>query len=98
MLIDATHKKWALAFVVGTLASAAVYVQADTRWASKVRTVAGLRFDALSVDYDHGRWVTDFLDAWPPGSPAYRNYHHRIEHGTWLTPEHAARGTVTCSA
>ena len=26
MLIDATHKKWALAFVVGTLASAAVYV------------------------------------------------------------------------
>jgi hypothetical protein len=26
------------------------------------------------------------------------NYHHRIEHGTWLTPDYAARGNVTCSA
>jgi len=61
-------------------------------------TMAGLRFDALPVEYDHGRWVAHFLGTWPPGSPAHRNYHHRIEHGTWLTPGDAARGTVTCSA
>ena len=60
-------------------------------------TNAGLRFDALPVGYDHSRWITDFLDAWPPGSPARHNYLHRIEHGTWLTPGHVARGTVTCS-
>jgi hypothetical protein len=62
------------------------------------RTMAGLRFDALPVAYDHDRWITHFLDIWPPGSPARRNYHHRIEHGTWLTPGDAARGTVTASA
>ena len=60
-------------------------------------TNAGLRFDALPVEYDHHHWITHFLDAWPPGSPARRTYRHRIEHGTWLTPDHAARGTVTCS-
>jgi hypothetical protein len=59
-------------------------------------TMAGLRFDALPVEYDHSRWITHFADAWPPGSPARRNYHHRIELGTWLIPGHAARGTVTC--
>ena len=59
---------------------------------------AGLRFDALPVGYDHSRWVAGFLDAWPPGSPARRGYQHRIERGTWLTPGHAARGTVTGSA
>jgi hypothetical protein len=48
--------------------------------------MAGLRFDALPVEYDHSRWINQFLGAWPPGSPACRNYHHRIEHGTWLTP------------
>lgn len=61
-------------------------------------SIAGLRFDALPVEYDHSRWIAHFLDAWPPGSPARRNYHHRIEHGTWLTPDHAARGSITCSA
>lgn len=60
-------------------------------------TIAGLRFDALPVEYDHGRWLTHFLDTWPPGSPARRSYQHRIEQGTWLAPRHAARGTVTCS-
>jgi len=59
-------------------------------------TTAGLRFDALPVRYDHARWITHFLSDWPPGSPARRSYHHRIERGTWLTPDHAARGTVTC--
>ncbi len=61
-------------------------------------TIAGLRFDALPVDYDHSRWITYFLSTWPAGSPARRNYHHRIKHGTWLTADHAARGTVTCFA
>ncbi len=61
-------------------------------------TTAGLRFDALPVKYDHSRWITHFLDTWPAESPARRSYRHRIEHGTWLTPGDAARGTVTGSA
>jgi hypothetical protein len=60
--------------------------------------MAGLRFDALPVEYDHSRWIAHFLDTWPPGSPAHRNYHDRIEHGTWLTTGDAARGTVTGAA
>ncbi len=60
-------------------------------------TIGRLRFDALPVDYRHDAWLAHFLDAWPPGSPAYRNYHDRIEQGTWLSPEQSARGTVALS-
>ena len=56
-------------------------------------TVAGLRFDALPIDYDHERWTADFLETWPPGTAAHSNYHERLHHGTWLTVERAARGT-----
>jgi hypothetical protein len=59
-------------------------------------TLAGLRFDALPVDYDHRAWTAHFLDAWPPGTPAHRNYRDRIEQGTWLDPGLSARGAVTC--
>ena len=45
-------------------------------------TVGGLRFDALPVDYSHDAWTRHFLDAWPPGTPAYRNYYDRIKHGS----------------
>ncbi|MEU7815575.1 hypothetical protein [Pseudonocardia sp. NPDC049154] len=57
-------------------------------------TLDGLRVDALPVRYDHERWQADFLRSWPPGSPAHDNYATRIEQGTWLTVDHAARGTV----
>jgi hypothetical protein len=57
-------------------------------------TLAGLRFDALPVHYDTGRWSTEFLDAWPPGTPGHRGYHSRITDGTWLPLGQAARGQV----
>jgi hypothetical protein len=60
-------------------------------------TTGRLRFDALPVDYHHDAWMAHFLNAWPPGTPAHRNYHDRIEQGTWLSPEQSARGTVTLS-
>lgn len=58
-------------------------------------TLDGLRVDALPVRYDHDRWHADFLRSWPPGSPAHDNYAARIANGTWLTVDHATRGTVT---
>ncbi|WP_433505830.1 metallophosphoesterase family protein [Pseudonocardia halophobica] len=60
-------------------------------------TLDGLRVDALPVRYDHDRWWADFLRSWPSGSPAHDNYATRIQDGTWLTVEHAARDGVTLS-
>lgn len=54
----------------------------------------GLRVDALPIRYDLDRWDADFRRSWPPGSPAHENYGARIRDGTWLTVDHAARGTV----
>jgi hypothetical protein len=54
----------------------------------------GLRFDALPVSYDHARWASDFTHIWPPGTAAHRNYHQRLQHGTWLTAQHATRGNL----
>lgn len=54
----------------------------------------GLRCDALPVYYDHEQWAADFLTTWPPGSPAHTAYSDRLLHGTHLTIEQAARGTV----
>lgn len=73
---------------------------ADTIVADSTAVVAQLRAAAataaaLPVNYDHVAWTSHFRDAWPPGTPAYRNYHDRIKHGTWLTPEQSARGSVT---
>ena len=56
--------------------------------------LGGLRFDALPVHYDTGRWLTEFLDAWPPETPGHRGYHSRITDGTWLRLDQAARGQV----
>ncbi|NMI00341.1 metallophosphoesterase family protein [Pseudonocardia acidicola] len=54
----------------------------------------GLRFDALPVRYDTGRWAAEFLATWPPGTAGHRAYHSRITDGTWLRMQHAARGGV----
>jgi len=56
--------------------------------------VDGLRVDAVPVRYDHDRWHDDLLRAWPPGSPGHAGYAARVDRGTWLTVEHAARGDV----
>ncbi|MCE3555418.1 hypothetical protein LWC33_28730 [Pseudonocardia sp. RS11V-5] len=58
-------------------------------------TLDGLRVDAVPARYGHDRWHADFLRCWPPGSAAHANYAARIEEGTWLTVDHATRGTVT---
>ncbi len=41
----------------------------------------GVHIDALALDYDHDVFSTRFLKRWPPGSPAYKSYHRRIETG-----------------
>lgn len=56
--------------------------------------LAGLRFDALPVHYDTGRWITEFLGTWPPETPGHHGYHSRITDGTWLQLGQAARGQV----
>lgn len=59
-------------------------------------SVDGLRCDALPVRYDVAAWRRQFLAAWPPGSPAHMSYSDRMGHGTPLTVQQAARGTVNC--
>jgi hypothetical protein len=41
----------------------------------------GLFIDALPVHYDQRRWLHDFLEDWPPGSPAHESYFHRLVEG-----------------
>ncbi len=41
----------------------------------------GVFIDALPVHYDQRRWLHDFLEDWPPGSPAYDSYFHRLVDG-----------------
>ena len=57
-------------------------------------TIGALRCDALPVAFDHAWWRDRFLANWPPGSPAYRAYLSRLDHGTPLRPQQAARGSV----
>jgi hypothetical protein len=56
--------------------------------------IGGLRFDALPVAYDHRRWIIDFERIWPAGSAGSVGYHGRVTDGTWLTIDHAARGST----
>ena len=51
--------------------------------------VAGVRIEALRIDYDHARWVERFLGSWPEGSPAHASYHRRITQGTRFRLEQA---------
>jgi hypothetical protein len=41
----------------------------------------GLFIDALPVHYDQRRWLHDFLEDWPLGSPAHESYFHRLVDG-----------------
>ena len=56
--------------------------------------ISGVRFDALPVHYDQTAWVNRFLANWPPGSPAYEAYFHRIVNGADFAREDAAGGRV----
>jgi hypothetical protein len=57
-------------------------------------TIGSLRCDAVPVPFDPIEWRERFLAQWPPGSPGHRAYLARIERGTPLRPEQAARGNV----
>lgn len=57
-------------------------------------TIGSLRCDAVPVLFDPARWRARFLAQWPPGSPAYRSYLSRVERGTPLRPQQAARGNL----
>jgi hypothetical protein len=54
--------------------------------------------DALPVHYDQRRWVADFLDTWPPGSPAHDSYFRRITGGPDYRIETACRLTSHTTA
>ena len=56
----------------------------------------GVFIDALPVHYDQQRWLQDFLEDWPPGSPAYDSYFHRLVDGpAFSIDETFARGDAT---
>jgi hypothetical protein len=55
-------------------------------------SVAGVRYDALPIAYDHERWLQRFAADWPPGSPAHASYLRRIVDGPDYTLLQAARG------
>ncbi len=57
-------------------------------------TIGTLRCDAVPVRFDPAEWRERFLTQWPPGSPGHRGYLARIERGTPLRPEQAARGNL----
>jgi hypothetical protein len=42
----------------------------------------GVHIEALPVAYDHGRWLREFVEVWPPGTDAYESYYPRIATGT----------------
>ena len=47
--------------------------------------LSGVFVDALAVEYDHPRWIAEFLANWPLGSPAHCSYWERIVGGPRYT-------------
>lgn len=53
---------------------------------------AGAWVSLLPVRFDSIRWQREFLAQWPPGSPAWQSYFHRITHGTTFSQAQALAG------
>lgn len=51
--------------------------------------VAGAWVALLPVRFDGQRWQREFLAQWPPGTPAWQSYFHRISHGPAFAPGRA---------
>lgn len=51
--------------------------------------IAGAHVALVPVPFDAGRWRTEFLAQWPPGSPAWQSYFERIAHGPAFTSSQA---------
>jgi hypothetical protein len=51
----------------------------------------GVFVEALPIPYDQRRWLREFADDWPPGTPAYVSYYSRIADGPQLTLNEAFR-------
>jgi hypothetical protein len=49
----------------------------------------GVLIDALPIAYDQRRWLSEFIATWPPGSPAYDSYFHRVVDGPHFRPSEA---------
>lgn len=47
----------------------------------------GVFIEALPVLYDQRRWLSEFLDDWPPGTDAYESYFSRITTGPCTVPD-----------
>jgi hypothetical protein len=60
--------------------------------------IAGVRFDALPVEFDQAQWVAQFLANWPPGSPAHVAYFGRIVNGPDFDLRDAVAGRVAMRA
>ncbi len=48
--------------------------------------IAGAYVALLPLRFDTGRWQTEFLAQWPPGSPAWQSYFERITRGPSFSP------------
>ena len=53
--------------------------------------LAGVRFDALPIDFDHAAWLDRFSKNWPEGSAACQSYFKRITEGPAFHPSQALR-------
>ena len=56
--------------------------------------VAGLRVDAVALEYDQRAWVERFDRLWPADSPAALSYRRRIVHGPAYVMQQAMRAGI----
>ena len=53
--------------------------------------LAGVRFDALPIDFDQRAWLDRFSKNWPEGSAAHQSYFKRITEGPAFHTSQAVR-------
>ena len=46
--------------------------------------IDGVHVEALAIHYDQESWLNEFLQNWPPGSPAHMSYWNRLVSGTGM--------------
>lgn len=51
--------------------------------------IRGVYVDAIRIEYDHQRFLRQFLDSWPANSDAHRSYFERIVNGPSFSPDQA---------
>lgn len=66
-------------------------VEASPAGSLYAATMGDTCVEALEVRYDQATWEREFLDNWPPGSPAHRSYYERIVFGPKHSVDQACR-------